>query len=356
MNKQLLLKHISSEQEMMPFYINEYVRSMQVSQKSYTTIYEYLKEFHRFFDWLYDSGIISDTNYKELSMSILEHLKKQDIESYILYLRERPKYNTSSQQAGLSQTTINRTISALSSLFNYLTRETENEEGEPYFYRNVMDKIKTVKSKQTLNARAASIKNKLFLGEDSLNFLEFIDHEYINEISPNAKSYFLKNKARDLAIIALILGTGIRLSECTNADVKHLNLKTLTIEVTRKGGKKDVVSIAPFTKIYIEKYLDLRKSTYLPDDKEQALFLSKHKGIAKRIDNRTVENLVGKYSKAFRIEVSPHKLRHTLATRLYSETKNQALIANQLGHTDLNTSAIYISIVDDENRKGLDQL
>ncbi|MDT2852695.1 tyrosine-type recombinase/integrase [Lactococcus lactis] len=56
------------------------------------------------------------------------------------------------------------------------------------------------------------------------------------------------------------------------------------------------------------------------------------------------------------MEVSPHKLRHTLATRLYSETKNQALIANQLGHTDLNTSAIYISIVDDENRKGLDQL
>ena len=62
MNKQLLLKHISSEQEMMPFYINEYVRSMQVSLKSYTTIYEYLKEFHRFFYWLYDSGIISDTN------------------------------------------------------------------------------------------------------------------------------------------------------------------------------------------------------------------------------------------------------------------------------------------------------
>ncbi|MFA9336828.1 hypothetical protein [Lactococcus sp. SK2-659] len=48
--------------------------------------------------------------------------------------------------------------------------------------------------------------------------------------------------------------------------------------------------------------------------------------------------------------------QNPLATRLYSETKNQALIANQLGHTDLNTSAIYISIVDDENRKGLDQL
>ncbi len=66
--------------------------------------------------------------------------------------------------------------------------------------------------------------------------------------------------------------------------------------------------------------------------------------------------LCNRTQKLLELRYRPHKLRHTLATRLYSETKNQALIANQLGHTDLNTSAIYISIVDDENRKGLDQL
>ncbi|PCR99242.1 tyrosine recombinase XerS [Lactococcus fujiensis] len=356
MNKELLLKHISDEQGKMPFYVNEYVRSMQVQRRSQNTIYEYLKEFHRFFDWLYESGLIPDPEIKSIPMTVLEHLKKQDVESYILYLRERPKANSNGQQFGLSQTTINRTISALSSLFNFLTRETENEDGEPYFYRNVMDKIKTVKSKETLNARASAIKNKLFLGDESLGFLEFIDHEYSDQISNGARPYFEKNKIRDLAIIALILATGIRLSECTNADVKHINLKTLTIEVIRKGGKRDVVAIAPFAQVYIEQYLEARQMIYQPDVKEQALFLAKYKGIAKRIDNRSVENLVGKYSKAFKIEVSPHKLRHTLATRLYAETKNQALIANQLGHTDLNTSALYISIVDDENKKGLDRL
>ncbi|MGM9886643.1 MAG: tyrosine recombinase XerS [Lactococcus sp.] len=356
MNKELLLQHISAEQELMPDYVNEYVRAMQVAQRSQNTIYEYLKEFHRFFDWLFESGLIDSQDYSQLPLSFLEHLKKVDVESFILYLRERPKSNSNNQQFGVSQVTINRTISALSSLFHYLTVETENEEGEPYFYRNVMNKIKTVKSKQTLNARAASIKSKLFLDHETQDFLDFIDHDYEQQLSSRAKAFFEKNKARDLAIIALILGTGLRLSECTNTDLKSLNLNTLTVEVIRKGGKKDSVNIAPFAKIYLELYLEVRKQIYKPEEREQALFLSTYNQAPRRIDNRSVQKLVGKYSKAFKTEVSPHKLRHTLATRLYSETKNQALVANQLGHSDLNTSALYISIINDENKNGLDKL
>lgn len=60
------------------------------------------------------------------------------MEAFILYLRERPLLNANTTQNGVSQTTINRTLSALSSLFKYLTEEVENEQGEPYFYRNVM--------------------------------------------------------------------------------------------------------------------------------------------------------------------------------------------------------------------------
>jgi site-specific recombinase XerD len=62
----------------------------------------------------------------------------------------------------VSQTTINRTLSALSSLYKYLTEEVEDENGEPYFYRNVMKKVATQKKKETLASRAENIKNKLF--------------------------------------------------------------------------------------------------------------------------------------------------------------------------------------------------
>ncbi len=84
------------------------------------------------------------------------------MEAFILYLRERPLLNANTTQNGVSQTTINRTLSALSSLFKYLTEEVENEQGEPYFYRNVMKKVSTKKKKETLAARAENIKQKLF--------------------------------------------------------------------------------------------------------------------------------------------------------------------------------------------------
>lgn len=84
------------------------------------------------------------------------------MESFILYLRERTLLNSNTKRQGLSQTTINRTLSALSSLYKYLTEEVENAEGEPYFYRNVMKKVSTKKKKETLAARAENIKQKLF--------------------------------------------------------------------------------------------------------------------------------------------------------------------------------------------------
>ncbi len=64
------------------------------------------------------------------------------------------------EKMGVSQTTINRTLSALSSLYKYLTEEVENEHGEPYFYRNVMKKGCDQKKKETLAARAEKISSK----------------------------------------------------------------------------------------------------------------------------------------------------------------------------------------------------
>ena len=70
----------------------------------------------------------------DIDLKTLEKLSKKDMETFILYLRERPSLNTHSTKQGVSQTTINRTLSAISSLFKYLTEEVEDKDGEPYFY------------------------------------------------------------------------------------------------------------------------------------------------------------------------------------------------------------------------------
>ena len=356
MRRELLLEKIEELKEIMPWFVLDYYQSKLTVPYSFTTLYEYLKEYRRFFEWLLDAGISDAGLIANIDLKTLENLSKKDMETFILYLRERPSLNTYSTKQGVSQTTINRTLSALSSLFKYLTEEVEDKNGEPYFYRNVMKKVGTKKQKETLASRAENIKQKLFLGDETMEFLEYVDSEYEVKLSNRAKSSFYKNKERDLAIIALLLASGVRLSEAVNLDLKDLNLKMMVIDVTRKGGKRDSVNVAGFAKPYLEQYLEIRKARYKAEKQDTALFLTEYRGIPNRIDASSVEKMVGKYSQDFKIRVTPHKLRHTLATRLYDATKSQVLVSHQLGHASTQVTDLYTHIVNDEQKNALDKL
>lgn len=356
MRRELLLQKIDELKEIMPWYVLDYYQSKLSVPYSFTTLYEYLKEYRRFFEWLQDSGIISVEKLADISLNHLEHLTKKDMEAFILYLRERPLLNANTTQNGVSQTTINRTLSALSSLYKYLTEEVENDQGEPYFYRNVMKKVSTQKKRETLASRAENIKQKLFLGEETMEFLEYVDVEYENKLSNRAKSSFRKNKERDLAILALLLASGVRLSEAVNLDLKDVNLRMMIIEVTRKGGKRDAVNVAGFAKPYLEAYTVIRQQRYRAEKNDTAFFLSEYRGIANRMDASSIEKMVAKYSADFKVRVTPHKLRHTLATRLYDATKSQVLVSHQLGHANTQVTDLYTHIVNDEQKDALDNL
>ncbi len=356
MRRELLLEKIDELKELMPWYVLEYYQSKLTVPYSFTTLYEYLKEYRRFFEWLIDSGVSNANKLADIPLETLEHLSKKDMESFILYLRERTLLNTKNKRQGVSQTTINRTLSALSSLYKYLTEEVENADGEPYFYRNVMKKVSTKKKKETLAARAENIKQKLFLGNETMEFLEYVDCEYEHKLSKRALSSFRKNKERDLAIIALLLASGVRLSEAVNLDLKDVNLNMMIIEVTRKGGKQDSVNVAGFAKPYLENYITIRRGRYKVEKTDLAFFLSEYRGVPNRMDASSIEKMVAKYSQDFKIRVTPHKLRHTLATRLYDTTKSQVLVSHQLGHASTQVTDLYTHIVNDEQKNALDKL
>lgn len=356
MRRELLLKHIDELKSQMPWYVQDYYQSKLSVPYSFTTLYEYLKEYKRFFDWLIDSNIVDVKHYSDISLNTLEELSKKDMESFILFLRERTLLNSKTRRTGISQTTINRTLSALSSLFKYLTEEVENVNGEPYFYRNVMKKVSTKKKKETLASRAENIKQKLFLGDETMLFLNYIDKEYPNTLSKRALASYQKNKERDLAIIALLLASGVRLSEAVNLDIKDVNLNLMLIEVTRKGGKRDSVNIAAFAKPYLDLYSKIREKRYKASKSDIAYFLSEYRGKPNRLEASSIEKMVAKYSEHFKIRVTPHKLRHTLATRLYDATKSQVLVSHQLGHASTQVTDLYTHIVNDEQRNALNKL
>ena len=222
MKREILLERIDKLKQIMPWYVLEYYQSKLAVPYSFTTLYEYLKEYDRFFSWVL--SLVSQMPIKCLIFLYLSWkiCLRKTWNLFILYLRERPLLNANTTKQGVSQTTINRTLSALSSLYKYLTEEVENDQGEPYFYRNVMKKVSTKKKKETLAARAENIKQKLFLGDETEGFLTYIDQDYPQQLSNRALSSFNKNKERDLAIIALLLASGVRLSEAVNLDLRDL--------------------------------------------------------------------------------------------------------------------------------------
>ncbi|KIO95782.1 Integrase [Levilactobacillus brevis] len=241
-------------------------------------------------------------------------------------------------------------------MFKYLTEDTEDEHGEAYFNRNVMHKIALVRTNETYATRAANLKTKLMLGHTDHDYLDFIDQQYETKLSPAQKRYFHRDKQRDLAINALLLGSGLRVSEAANADLRHLNLKTGTIGVIRKGGQRDTVPIAPWTLPYIQAYVDQRQATYHATNQDRALFLSSYRGHASRMQANSMEKMVAKYSSAFKVRITPHKLRHTLASKLYLATKNEQLVATQLGQNSTSATGLYTHIIDEEQRHGLEKM
>ncbi|WP_369689702.1 tyrosine recombinase XerS [Lentilactobacillus kosonis] len=270
----------------------------------------------------------------------------------------RTKENSVDKRSTLSHSTVNRSLNALSALFRYLTEESENADGEPYFYRNVMKKISLVQDSETYQTRANNIKDKLMLGDTDVHYLDFIQTEYPKQINgKRVIKMYERDRERDVAINALLLGTGIRVSELTNANYKDLSLAKNTISVRRKGGKWDAVPIASWVIKYIEPYLSIRTQRYKATLSTPALFLTKGAEEPRRISTATVELLVGKYSQAFNsVRITPHKLRHTLASKLYLQTNNERLVATQLGQSSTKATSLYTHIVDTKQRAALDQL
>lgn len=354
MEKQHYLKLIDEELSSAPWFVKEYYQAKSTIPLSPATLYQYLTEFRRFFDWLIIEGHTNAKSQSEISIDELEHLKKETVEYYKSALLNATK--SAGSHDSKTHTTVNRSLHALSSLFKYLTEDTEDESGEAYFDRNVMHKIALVRTNETFATRASNLKTKLMLGNTDHDYIDFIDQKYETKLNPNQKRYFLRDKKRDLAINALLLGSGLRVSEAANSDVEHLNLKTGTIGVIRKGGQKDIVHIAPWTLPYIEDYISNRKEIYHPAKNERALFLTAYRGKASRIQSSTIEKMVAKYSAAFKVRITPHKLRHTLASKLYLATKNEQLVATQLGQNSTGATSLYTHMIDEEQRKGLKKL
>ncbi len=164
------------------------------------------------------------------------------------------------------------------------------------------------------------------------------------------KRYHRYNQKRDLAMLMLFLGTGIRISECVGLNISDLDFEINGFKITRKGGNQVILYFNDEVRAALLDYLEERKQIKPLPGHEDALFLSLQR---RRISTRAVQNLVKKYTSNITPlkNISPHKLRSTFGTNLYRETGDIYLVADVLGHKDVNTTKKHYAATSDDKRR-----
>lgn len=170
-------------------------------------------------------------------------------------------------------------------------------------------------------------------------------------LSDRQQKYLSITQKRDIAILMMFLGTGIRVSELVGLDIDHLDFSQNAFIVTRKGGNQVILYYPDAVKEALEGYLMERELIETLPGHEYALFLSLQK---RRITARAVENLVKKYAQIaapLKKRISPHKLRSTFGTTLYQQTGDIYLVSDALGHADVNTTKRHYAALKDSKRR-----
>lgn len=179
------------------------------------------------------------------------------------------------------------------------------------------------------------------------NLLDIVESG--EKLTPQQQHYHAYTKSRDLALLTLFAGTGVRISEAVGLNINDINLEDESFRVIRKGGDEAILFFGLEVKAALMDYIAHRKGIIPKQGHEAALFLSMQR---RRITTRAVQILVKKYAEQLNTlkTITPHKLRTTFGTNMYRQTGDIYLVADLLGHKDVNTTRK--SYADDKDEAG----
>lgn len=317
----------------LPPFAKDFFRAIEPTTSTRTRI-SYAYDLIIFFRFLVEENpVYKNYEAEDFQVTDLDSLKSVDIEEYMEYLKvysdEQDNVVTNGERG------LMRKISALRSFYLY------------YFKREM------ITTNPTLLVDLPKLHEKAIIrleADETARLLNLIEKGGEN-LTGQQKMYYEKTKQRDLAIVTLLLGTGIRVSECVGLDVEDVDFDNYGIKVVRKGGSEMIVYFGDEVAKALTAYMEGDRACVTPvAGHEHALFYSTQR---KRIGIRAVENLVKKYAKQVTPlkKITPHKLRSTYGTALYQETGDIYLVADVLGHKDVNTTRKHYANVGDERRR-----
>lgn len=324
----------------MPDFIQEYILSRLSLQYSKRTIQRYLYDFKYFFEYVF-SFSKEDVLMKDITLSDFLDLDRSGIEGYIQFL---------TLEANNSPSTINRKLSALQSLFQYLIQQ-------GYTEHNPIDGVERPKNRK---------KDPVFLTHDeSEQFLVALGKS--TGISKKAAPFHQKLYKRDYAIIYWLMKTGLRISELQSLTVDQLSPSAEEITVIGKGNKQRTIPIAPTTWNVLEEYIQSLPKEVRPSKGDDCIFIGYNpakKSFTKNMTVRSIQLMIERHIERLKHQlpflqykmITPHKLRHSFATELVHYGVDILTIQSLLGHESVATTQIYAHIQKDAKKKAIQTL
>ncbi len=347
------IKKLRGNIKLLPSFTNDFFLELSNTASIYTRI-GYSYDLKLFFEYLIkEEPLFYKNSIKDFTFDDFKKIETTHIREFLdylsFYIREFETINGHEKQ--LEETNgiggKSRKLSAIRSLFLFFASENKIK-------YNPAALVKTPKQHD---------KAITFLDVNEVaDLLDEIDNG--EKLTSKQKSYHEKTRKRDLSLVMLILGTGMRISECVGIDINKVDFNNSCVTIIRKGGKESRVYFNEEVESVLIDYIDERRRNFYEKhfsentdiEKLESQFLLEPLFISlqnKRINVKTVQNLVKKYSQIATPlkNISPHKLRSTYATNLYRETNDIFLVADALGHADVNTTKKHYARMDEEHRK-----
>lgn len=328
------LKQLEKE---LPLVCTDFFRSITQTTSTLTRLV-YAYDFRLFFQYLVrENPFFADVDPRFMEDKHLRMIKMRDIDGFQEYLMQ---YYVTNEETGESKVVQNhelgimRKLCSLRSLFEFLFKNGHIE-------ANIATLVTLPK-----------LHDKPILRLEPNEMQKMLDTVASGEgLSKTQQRYLKFTRMRDTAMLLLFLGTGIRVSECVGLDIDDLDFELNAFLVTRKGGDQSILYFPEQVSEALKAYLAERHEIEPLEGHENALFLSLKK---RRMTQRAVENMVKKYALVaapLKKRISPHKLRSTFGTNLYQETGDIYLVADVLGHADVNTTRSHYAAMSDANKR-----
>lgn len=316
----------------LPYFVKDYIIGIETKTSPLTRL-NYCYDLRVFFEFLCKK-VFKNKKIEEITLDDINEITANDIEYFLNYLN---LYEINGKTERCTETGKARKLCSVRSFFKYLFNKGK-------IISNNAAKVATPK-----------IHEKEIIRLDSNDKVDEIgDMIYVVEsghgLSKHQKAFHENTKIRDTAIVTLFLGTGIRISELVGLNISDLDMVNNSFVVTRKGGNRSILYFNEQVKSSLYDYLVVREKDKRVSREEPALFLSLQN---RRISPRTVENLVKKYASIVSPlkKITPHKLRSTFGTNLYRQTGDIYIVADCLGHKDVNTTKKHYAAISEDSRK-----